>query len=100
MLATPGAATPKTLIYCRTINTASWLYGEFIASDILHRSLVTQHIKPFISRSFDDDKDKVLNSLFDDDASVRVVLATSALGCGVNVKNVEFVIHFGPSFDT
>ena len=29
---------------------------------------------------------------------IRIVVATSALGCGVNMKNVRHIIHFDPVF--
>jgi len=40
-----------------------------------------------------------LNSL-SEETNIRVVLATSALGCGVDMKNVLFVVNFGPAYDT
>ena len=43
-------------------------------------------------------KQKVLESLVGDTGNVRVTIATSALGCGINCKDVKFVAHFGPSF--
>lgn len=51
------------------------------------------------SSSFDCDKERSLNALTSE-TSVRVVLATSAVGCGVDMKNIQYVIHFGPAFDT
>ena len=44
-------------------------------------------------------KDDILKSLRIDNAMIRIVICTSALECGVNVKNVRYVIHYGPSFD-
>ena len=44
-------------------------------------------------------KDDILKSLRIDNAMIRIVICTSALECGVNVKNVRYVIHYGPSYD-
>ena len=53
----------------------------------------------FILRLFKMKKNQILSSL-SGGSNIRVVLATSALGCGVDMKNVHFVIHFGPAYDT
>ena len=50
------------------------------------------------SSTSDINKEKILKSVTEE-TKVRVVFATSALGCGVNAKNVTFVCHFGPSYD-
>ena len=36
-----------------------------------------------------------MNALTTPSSSMRVVVATSSLGCGVNMKNVKYIIHFG-----
>ena len=40
-------------------------------------------------------KDYVLASLMQFDGEVRIVIATSALGMGVNIRDTERVIHYG-----
>ena len=44
-------------------------------------------------------KDAVLASLQNLDSKMGLVIATSLLGCGVNVVGIKYVIHFGPSYD-
>ncbi|XP_066936808.1 uncharacterized protein [Clytia hemisphaerica] len=43
-------------------------------------------------------KKRVLDSLIDPHDAVRITVATSALGCGVDAKDVTNVIHFGPAY--
>ena len=40
-------------------------------------------------------KEKVLSSLLEEDGECRVVIATSALGMGVNIPDVRQIIHYG-----
>ena len=94
-----GSSFPKVLIYCRSIWRLSAIIDDFIDRGILSRTLVRRYMKVFISSSFDSDKKKALQSLLEE-SNTRVVIATSALGCGVNAKDVEYIIHFGPAYDT
>jgi len=50
----------------------------------------------------EENKTRVLQSLTSDQETLtpKVIIATSSLGCGVNAKNVKFVVHFGPAYDT
>ena len=57
------------------------------------------YIKMYHFSSFEEEKNKVLLSLTSN-TPVRLILSTSALGCGVDMKDVTFVVHFGPPFDT
>ena len=47
-------------------------------------------------KTLDKNKEKVLKSLLSTDGSTRIVVASTSLGMGVNVKDVNYVIHFGP----
>ena len=44
-------------------------------------------------------KELVLKSLTTDNGSMRVTIATSSLGCGVDCKDVIFIVHLGVPFD-
>ena len=52
----------------------------------------------FHSETVNRNKIKLLNSLIKNKGNTRIFIATSTLGCGINPKAVEYVIHFGPSF--
>ena len=44
-------------------------------------------------------KEKVLQSFMEDNGKSRVVIATSALGMGVNIQDVRQIIHYGVPSD-
>uniref|UniRef100_A0A7M5UTH5 DNA 3'-5' helicase n=1 Tax=Clytia hemisphaerica TaxID=252671 RepID=A0A7M5UTH5_9CNID len=76
-----------------------WLYDELLVSNILSAEDVRKRFKIFHSSSFEDEKNIILDALVKE-TDIRVIISTSALGCGINAKGVVFVIHFGPAFDT
>ncbi|XP_066925575.1 putative ATP-dependent DNA helicase Q1 [Clytia hemisphaerica] len=45
----------------------------------------------------DFNKQKAMDCLTKGTGNVRVIIATSALGCGVNCKDLSYVLHFGPA---
>ncbi|XP_066928226.1 uncharacterized protein [Clytia hemisphaerica] len=52
------------------------------------------------SNTLDPNKALVLNSITKNEGNIRVVFATSSLGCGIDCKNLSYVFHFGPSNST
>ena len=94
-----STTAPKVIIYCRSVQLLGWLYEQFLISGVLPKHKIRKHIVLFHSTTFQDEKDKILNALIEE-TDLRVVIATSALGCGVDMKNVMFVVHFGPAYDT
>ncbi|XP_066916659.1 probable ATP-dependent DNA helicase RecS [Clytia hemisphaerica] len=94
-----GRDAPKIIIYCRTVDMIGWLYDELLVSNILSAEDVRKRFKIFHSSSFEDEKNIILDALVKE-TDIRVIISTSALGCGINAKGVVFVIHFGPAFDT
>ena len=94
---------PKILIYCRTQTLVGWLFEKFIFS--LKNEAYKDGIKissnlligMYHSCTLDANKNKVLDSLSHETVP-RIIIATSALGCGVNAKNLKYVFHFGPAF--
>lgn len=89
-LKTKGKDTPKTLIYCRSINSCGEIYGMF--DDMLSD---TKNIAMYHSKTPDGVKHKILENFSPEDGHVRVVIATTALGMGVNIPNIECVCHYG-----
>ena len=95
-----GVDSPKIVIYCRTVKLVGWMYEEFLNCGRLSATEVRNLVGMYHSNTLESHKEKCLNSLTKPGFSIRVVIATSALGCGVDMESVNFVIHFGPSFDT
>ena len=102
-LKTHKAQAPRVLIYCRSLNTCSDLYAHF------HYTLGDDSYYPpgspqvsdnrlfgmYHSNTPEHNKDVIMKSLVSPTGIVRVVFATIALGMGVNLQDVNIVIHYG-----
>ena len=82
----------KTIIYCQPINACGELYS--VMDSVLDGDAIS-NIAMFHSKTLEALKTKVLDNFVPMDGPVRVVVATTALGMGVNIPNVERVCHFG-----
>ena len=91
-LKTEKNKTRKTIIYCRSINACGELYS--MLDSVLDGDAIS-HIGMFHSKTPEALKTKVLDNFVPTDGAVRVVVATTALGMGVNIPDVERVCHFG-----
>ncbi|XP_066931720.1 bifunctional 3'-5' exonuclease/ATP-dependent helicase WRN-like [Clytia hemisphaerica] len=98
---------PKILIYCRTQSLLFWLYAQvrfllkgFAYIDDVEKTPENCLVGMYHSNTLDPNKALVLNSLTKNEGNIRVVFATSSLGCGIDCKNLSYVFHFGPSNST
>ena len=94
---------PRVLIYCRTLDVCADLYAHF------HYELGDESYYPpgaekvsdnrlfgmFHASTPQHNKEVILSSLSKPDGVVRVVFATVALGMGINLRDVNTVIHYG-----
>ena len=94
---------PRVPMYCQSLDTCADLYAHF------HYELGEASYYPAGSPHLSDyrlfgmvhvntpqhNKDVILQSLLDPDGVVRVVFATVALGMGINIRNVNSIIHYG-----
>ena len=83
---------PKTIINCRSLNACGELYS--MLDSVLDGDAMS-NIAMFHSKTPDALKTKVLDNFVPMDGLLRVVVATTALGMGVNIPDVERVCHFG-----
>lgn len=98
-------ACPNVHVYCWTHALAGWLIEQLLIT-LKKDANVNKEKHPenlllgmYHSSSFNANKTRVMYSLRDNiSTSIRVVIAISALGCGIICKNVKFVFHFGPDF--
>lgn len=102
-LRTKGVHTPRVLVYCRSLNMCADLYAHF------HYELGDKSYHPLGSPEISDhrlfgmfhagtpqhNKEVIINSLLSPNGVVRVVFATVALGMGINLRDVNTVIHYG-----
>ena len=95
--------TPRAIIYCRTLNSCADLFATFQeymgkeqyypdgASEISDNRLFGMYHASTTKHN----KEVILKSICQADGVVRVVIATIALGMGVDMKNVNTIIHYG-----
>lgn len=102
-LKTQKNLAPRVLVYCRTLDMCADLYAHF------HYELGDQSYYPPEAKKISDNrlfgmyhastpqhnKDVILSSLSKPDGVVRVVFATVALGMGINLRDINTVIHYG-----
>ena len=104
-LESKGPRTEKVVLYCKSIAECSMLYSDVFkltlgkrayylvgAKDVSANRLVDM----YHSATPEDVKLHIMNSLKDPMSLLRVVIATSALGMGVDFKAVNNVVHNGP----
>ena len=103
-----GTSTEKVLIFCNIVDHCGVLYRVFKealgskfrhpagAEDIPGNRLVDM----FHSETNEDVKADICRSLKDPSSTLRVIIASSALGMGVDFTGVNMVINYGPPRDT
>ena len=94
---------PRAIVYCRSLNICADLYAYF-HYDLGDKSYFPDRATKisdnrlfgmFHSCTSQHNKDVILKSLTDSNGHVRVVFATVALGMGVNIKDVNLIVHYG-----
>ena len=94
---------PRVLVYCRSLDTCADLYAHFHyeLGEASYYPAGSPHLSDyrlfgmFHASTPQHNKDVILQSLLDPDGVVRVVFATVALGMGINIRNVNSIIHYG-----
>lgn len=98
-----GVNAPRVLIYCQSLSMCSDLFAHFnfeLGEDSFYppgSAHVSEHrlYGMYHSGTTQHNKDVVLKSLLQPNGIVRVVFATVALGMGVNLQDVDTIIHYG-----
>lgn len=95
--------TPKTVLFCRTLKNCADIFtsiklalGPYITDppglpNILQLRLITL----FTAASTSDMREDILAEFCKEDTVLRLVIATSAFGLGVNIPNITRVINWG-----
>jgi superfamily II DNA helicase RecQ len=87
---------PKTIIYCRTFKDCSSVYAHFLYSLEEQPDELDSRLFDMIhSKTSEDVKRHVLDSLMDSNALPRIVIATKVIGMGLDVE-CQLVVHYGP----
>ena len=104
MIKEMGPNTPRTIIYCKQQKECGRLFRHFKlelggnAYYPLHSvpSSANMIIGMYHHNTLKKHQERVLDSLFCEAGVCRVVFASTALGMGVNIKDIRMVIHYGP----
>lgn len=88
--------TPRTLIFARTLQDVTTLFMSLrLLVEHSDETAMDKHVAFFIGPSDERVRLAILESLQQADGAIRIVIATSAMGLGVDVRNVTQVIHYG-----
>ena len=94
-----------TIIYCKTIKVTTFLYSFYVSElgDDMYIETsgypTKRSVEVFHSRIDDLNRDHILESMWEPNGSVCVLIATSAYGMGINCKNVKTVLHYSYSYN-
>ena len=94
---------PRVIVYCRTLDVCADLYAQFhfelgdgsYYPPGAERVSDNRFFGMFHANTPQHNKEIVLSSLTRPDGVVRVVFATEALGMGINLRDVNTIIHYG-----
>ncbi|XP_056001114.1 ATP-dependent DNA helicase RecQ-like [Ostrea edulis] len=86
----------RTLVFCSSIKTCADIYTAFLM--VLDKS-VMEYVNMFHSCTSETVKEKIRQDMNDENGTIRVLIATSAAGMGVNYKGINNVVHYGPPKD-
>lgn len=100
-----GVESPRMLIYCKSQMLVGWLYEQFLIK--LTQKMFKDGVKStknaivamYHADTLPHIKDDIVNELTNQSSDLRIVICTSALGCGVDCKNIKFIFHFGPPYN-
>ena len=97
-------STDKTIIYCRSIKDCHLVYQAFIGT--LGAESYYPEDSPKISRNRlfsmyhrstkKELQESIIESLTNPEGICRVVIATVALGLGINFSDIRYIINYGP----
>ncbi|XP_033730182.1 Werner syndrome ATP-dependent helicase homolog [Pecten maximus] len=93
---------PKTVIYCRSIKSCSLLFKLFtdIMGDLAYCGTKCAKNRLFAMYHHSTStkcKKIIMDNFPNPDSTCRIVICTSAFGLGVNVPDINMVIHWGAS---
>ena len=104
ILATGLEGTPKTIIFCNTMQEMASVFGYLLTSlgnyayaTGIDKLPANRIVGIFHSLTWVKYKTRVSHSFKGGGGVLRIVIASSALSMGVNYPDVKYVIHLGPA---
>ena len=91
---------PKSIIFCNVITDISHVLGYILMKLGQHAFVLKDNVKHWLlgvyhAKSWESSKEHISDNFKNLGGSVRMIIATSALGMGVHYQDVKYVIHFG-----
>lgn len=96
-----GKESKKTIIYCRSIDTVSDIFLTFkscLGPNAFSEGLVdADHllIEMFHKSTHQDSKTRIISEFKRENSTIRCVIATVALGMGLDIKDIDLIVHIG-----
>ena len=87
-----GGKTKKTIIFCSSFKQCGDIYDTILQ---YLAEIYLKHVAMYHAQTPQRIKDKVLSDIVNNESQIRLVIATSALGMGINIPNIHRVIHYG-----
>ena len=99
-----GADCRKMIIYCSSANACSMIReylilagGDSVWSDPENRCVETRRVGYYHGHVGSDMETAMLRLFTDKDSLIRIMICTVAFGMGVEIPDVDIVVHWGPS---
>ena len=96
-----GVKSKKTIVYCRSIDRVSEIFVTL--KDCLDtfayangtKSSENLLVEMFHKSTHTDSKDRIIKEFKKENSRIRCVIATVALGMGLDIRDIELVVHIG-----
>ena len=105
MVADKGTQTPQTIVFCNTFNDISTVLS-YLLLVLKEKAFITDKygkraslLGVYHAKSWESQK-VAIEADFKSDGIKRVVIATCALGMGINFPKVQYVVQYGPPMST
>ena len=102
-LQSKGKSTQKTIIFCRSIEACAHLYCYFnVTLQVSGYAEGTIGVSTYLfgmyhAKITESQKTTLIDSFSASNGNCRVLFATIAFGMGINIPDIQRVIHYGPS---
>lgn len=98
-----GAAMDRTIIFCRSYESCTHIYHFFrskLGKDMTEPKSFINHcelriVDMFTACTHPNVKDAILKQFHNQGSCLRVIIATTAFGMGLDCPNVRHIIHWG-----
>ncbi|XP_061185625.1 uncharacterized protein LOC133193686 [Saccostrea echinata] len=84
----------KIIVYCRSVTSTATLYNH-VKDHLLLQKKSVQIIDMFHRNIDEDSSVRILQSFKDNDSELKCLFSTVAFGMGVQIPDVELVVHWG-----